>query len=289
MPGRVSRLFARIALNLKRFWLTLKSEGCKIGSALSGADRRRLFRGNIIAKSSNSGRGEEIEQYLHPIPSEIFQGKSGKLAIDAALLQLNPYGDGVCCGASLLFSRMYLEGWNIDDLAKEFKAGAPFEAVLLQGYYHWALSSTKVRDNVEALQIAQDIANLHSSEWLMLDATPHKILEAIPKWQSGVYQLYLPVYNSLGLFEGCHSVVLVKENEQSYLFDPNHGTGYNADAKVLVEQLITVYCGKYDQKKSIFRRIVSCIGNVFLMKSSAPVFGEIDNIFGAQRMALTQP
>ncbi len=140
-------------------------------------------------------------------------------------------------------------------------------------------------------EITQEIAGLASSTTLMKNFSRPEVLEAVPSWENGVFRFTLPNYSSRGKLEGHHTVVLVKEEGKSYLFDANLGVGWeDSDGQDLMDRLFTYYCGKLcppGQQRSMWSEVGSFVSNFLNGRSNPPLFGEVENSFTVQQMKLS--
>ena len=369
---KMSGIFSGVAKLLKQIHLNLQCSHIKLEGALGFVKRHSLFKGKCVAKTTNCGKGEDIGKYLQPVAPENLEGTAEKrgFQVDNDPFLLDPFSKGVCYGASIWFSRRYLETGDLNTVAQEFKGGVPYEAVLLQGCYEQigrapfesvlGKISIDFRKNLEEKCATEEekytfltdekIFNAHLREFGLEDkpeakarlaltvatcldakkhsppsfiqtiidsrefvvmaqrcnesiqkhaaaqetmkdfsglggstvlfdeySSPYEILDSIPSWQTGVYELSLPVYNILGTQIGSHAVTFVKESNRSYLFDPNYGLGYeDTNGQELVRRLFSVYCGELpslDSRPSFPKQIYSLIKRVrdiYLMRPHFP-------------------
>nr|NGX53864.1 hypothetical protein [Chlamydiota bacterium] len=147
VSAKISQIFARASLYLKYI-------GCKINDSLAGSDRRRVFKDKIIVKCGNHGRGENIGKFVDPVTTEKLNETAKRHQVeieDNSTFSLKPFSEGICFGASLVFSKKLLETNDIKSVAEEFKGSAPYDAALVHGYYERLQEKMKASISTSAI------------------------------------------------------------------------------------------------------------------------------------------
>lgn len=127
-----------LALQVEKMWLHAKYYLCCLASCLDFFGNHKVFEGcRQLNRAYNFGRKEEIHKHVQKVKNDVLVQALGRQGLKAEeeCFSSNPFGGGVCYGASLLFARNYLE-MGLDEAAKDAAKGASYKAVHIQDCYH---------------------------------------------------------------------------------------------------------------------------------------------------------
>lgn len=178
--------------------------------------------------SQNRAREEDIALYTRPVTDLAFsQFLSSQGFYFSPHLQLEPFEEGVCGGASLFFAKEYLQSDNLIATAEQFRNGAPYEAVLLQAKTSLKGSITPEAEGFQSKRIllTPKIAGLFSFAFTAgFDA--REALEKLSHLENGVHLLTIMSRkdSSNKDRESSHAILFIKREANCALFDPNIGT-----------------------------------------------------------------
>lgn len=201
-----------------------------------------------LIPSQNHGRKADIPRFTLPV-SEKHALAFSAIAQDLEMtvtptLTLEPFGDGVCDGATLLFARDFFHSHNLEATAEKFQAGAPYDAVVLQAMSH-KLTNGYITTSppcmpVSRIHILTNIAGLAipklSGHFFAVDA----MINAFVALSNGVYYLTFPASETSN-----HSILFIRSNNQNTLFDPSFGTLTSIPEKSL-QNLFSTFFSHYD-------------------------------------------
>jgi hypothetical protein len=184
---------------------------------------------NLIAPSHNTGKWDDISVAAEMIKD---QGMTQRALnhhgiVTSPNLSLEPFGKGVCAGACLHFAKEYLKTKNIEATALLFSNGAPLQAVILHAKQQLLNGdplphpSNPTKNTEEGFTFRKRQAFFNEAE---LDTDKpdtinfEQLKESLDKRDNGVYYVKVP------FFDTSHAVLVIKEGDSLYLFDPNRGT-----------------------------------------------------------------
>lgn len=139
---QISHIFNTIIEYLALVLLHLEYYLNRLSTRLASLERKTLFKGNIISISGNHGKKEDIPKFRTPPPFTPNLEKQSQYGLKMeGSIKIDPFGEGVCLGGTLVCCKKWLETNNIQEVAKTLEGGVPYEAVLMQAYYENLMSS----------------------------------------------------------------------------------------------------------------------------------------------------
>lgn len=144
--------------------------------------------------------------------------------------------------------RQYIDEGNDSNLALYIRKKVPIEWKIYASAKDAAIKLNCVDlQDAELTMLGLSLAGLKVEAPLLYNSTPEDLLEACKTLQPGAYQVDLPCYSSTGEHQGYHTVGLViSENGQIYLYDPNFALGRiptQGDLVPTIGRLLTEYTG----------------------------------------------
>lgn len=146
-------------------------------------------------------------------------------------VETDPYGDGVCFGACLIFAKNYFSnGQNWQDAAKENSGGAPHNAIVLQEQYAhlgrglWKAASEEFFNSAYGRQARHETASAEMVELAIpqfhFGLSKGEAIDKLMAKPDGVYKIGFDVHMT-GIKVGGHAVLLIKKGDECVFFDPN--------------------------------------------------------------------
>jgi hypothetical protein len=238
-PSPVNEFFAAIGEFFTTLYLYIQYYLACL--SYNADERDTIFgKGNLLVSSRNMGKKEDIAIYARFSSQEF------------GLEKLEPFGDaGKCHGASLHFcQRLFGSGENIQTTAQEFQGGIPIVGVLTQGFYSKLFKKVAEKKIVTGFDVTQyirphllNIAQL-DCEAIVEDLSTDALLKKSADLQEGTYMITVPTYVEERM--GSHTIVLIKQGKDSYLYDPNFGVGKSPEdnGRGILQRVLDVYMEK---------------------------------------------